>query len=96
LTFPFRSCEAILNLEFAQNFIGEVKSAVLDRFFNMTDKELKDIEKDSISKILRDMKEFLKLGMNEEETDKIVEHTQLAMSLKFLKSEYLEKKLKGI
>ena len=65
----------MLKPEFADDFISRVKKAVLDRFFNMSDRELKDIEKDSISKILKDMKDFLQLSLHEEDTDKVLENT---------------------
>lgn len=62
----------------------------------MTEKELKEIDKESISRVLKELKDFLTLSMNEMETAQFIELNQLNMSFRFLKSTYLEKKLKGL
>ncbi len=62
----------------------------------MTEKELKEIDKESISRVLKELKDFLTLSMNELETAQFIELNQLNMSFRFLKSTYLEKKLKGL
>lgn len=62
----------------------------------MTEKELKEIDKESISRVLKDLKDFLTLSMNDMETAQFIELNQLNMSFRFLKSTYLEKKLKGL
>lgn len=62
----------------------------------MTDKELKEIDKESAGRLITDLKDFLTLSMNDIETAELVETTQLQIALKFLKSTYLEKRLKGI
>ncbi len=62
----------------------------------MTEKELKEIDKESISRVLKELKDFLTLSMNELETAQFIEINQLNMSFRFLKSTYLEKKLKGL
>ena len=62
----------------------------------MTEKELKEIDKESVSRVLKELKDFLTLSMNEMETAEFIEINQLNISLRFIKSTYLEKKLKGI
>jgi ubiquitin carboxyl-terminal hydrolase 9/24 len=62
----------------------------------MTEKEIKEIDKESISMVLKNLKEFLTLALTEQETAKFIEINQLNMSFRFLKSTYLEKKLKGL
>ena len=62
----------------------------------MTEKELKEIDKESIGRVLTDLKDFLTLGLTDTETAEMVESNQLQVSLRFLKSTYLEKRLKGI
>ena len=62
----------------------------------MTEKELKEIDKESVSRVLKDLKDFLTLSMNEMETAQFIEINQLNMSLRFIKSTYLEKRLKGL
>jgi len=62
----------------------------------MTEKELKEIDKEIIGRVLNELKDFLTLYLTEEETAEIVETNQMLVALRFLKSTYLEKRLKGI
>ncbi len=62
----------------------------------MTEKELKEIDKESISRVLAELKDFLTLSMTDSETFQLIEINQLTIALRFLKSTYLEKRLKGI
>lgn len=62
----------------------------------MSEKELKEVDKDVVGRVLMDLKDFLSLAMSEQETYQLVEQTQLFVALRFLKSTYLEKRLKGL
>lgn len=62
----------------------------------MTEKELKEIDKESVTKVLNELRDFFTLSMSEPETAELIEMNQLSMALRFLKSTYLEKRLKGI
>ena len=62
----------------------------------MTEKELKEIDKESISRVLSELKDFPTLSMTDSETFQLIEINQLTIALRFLKSTYLEKRLKGI
>lgn len=62
----------------------------------MSEKELKELDKEVIGKVLNDLKDFLSLGMSNQETSQLIEETQLYVALRFLKSTYLEKRLKGL
>jgi ubiquitin carboxyl-terminal hydrolase 9/24 len=62
----------------------------------MTEKELKEIDKESVTKVLYELRDFFTLSMSEPETAELIEMNQLSMALRFLKSTYLEKRLKGI
>ena len=62
----------------------------------MTEKEIKEIDKESVSLVLKSLKDFYTLALSDQETAKFIEINQLNMSLRFLKSTYLEKKLKGL
>lgn len=62
----------------------------------MTEKELKDIDKESVTLVLLMMKDFFTLSFSDLDTAELIEMNQLHMSLRFLKSTYLEKRLKGI
>jgi hypothetical protein len=62
----------------------------------MSEKELKEIDKESVTRVLNELKDFFTLSMTEVETAEMIEMNQLNISLRFLKSTYLEKRLKGI
>ena len=62
----------------------------------MSEKELKEIDKESVGRVLTEMKDFMTLALSEAETAEIIETNQLLIALRFLKSTYLEKRLKGI
>lgn len=96
LVLPFRQCNSVFDAIFKQGFINEVKDILVHRLKTMTEKELKEIDKESVSYILFAMKEFFTLSMSDVETAELIETTQLNMALRFIKSTYLEKRLKGI
>lgn len=96
MTLPFRNCLEIFSQSFASSFVSSVKDIVISRLRNMSEKELKEIDKETVGRVLYDMKDFLSLAMNEKETAEIIEQNMLITALRFLKSTYLEKRLKGI
>jgi ubiquitin carboxyl-terminal hydrolase 9/24 len=73
-----------------------VKEVVVTRLKNMTEKELKEIDKESVGRVLNDLRDFFYPSMNENETAELIESNYLNIALRFLKSTYLEKRLKGI
>lgn len=62
----------------------------------MSDAEIWDINKDDVSGIINELKQFLMLSMEEEDVYKACEETQLVLSLKFVKSPFMKKKLNGL
>jgi hypothetical protein len=62
----------------------------------MTEKELKEVDKETVTFTLLHLKDFFTLSLSEIETAQLIEMNQLSMALRFLKSNYLEKRLKGI
>jgi len=73
-----------------------VQDLVVNRLMTMTEKNLKDADKDSMAKLISALKQFLQLSYSEKETAKIIETTQLYVSLRFLQCGNLEKRLKGL
>lgn len=96
VVLPFRQCNTVFTQEFAAYFTQKIRDIVQKRLMTMTEKELKEIDKESVSRVLKELKDFLTLSMNEMETAEFIEINQLNISLRFIKSTYLEKKLKGI
>jgi len=96
LTQAFTHLDNVLTEEFSSTFTTSVKNIVLKRLESMTEKDLKDIDKDEIGSLIASLKEFLLLSCSRLEAAEFVEHTSLLMALRFLKSENLEKRLKGL
>ena len=62
----------------------------------MSEKDIKEIDKEVVSKVLTEIKDFLNLHYSEQETSQLIESTQLFVAHRFLKSINLEKRLKGL
>ena len=50
-----------------------IKELVLARLKNMSEKELKEIDKESVGRLLVDLKDFLTLAITESETLEFIE-----------------------
>lgn len=86
----------MLTPEFKHSLCKQVQTLVVNRLTTMTEKNLKDADKDSMQKLISALKQFLQLSYSEKETAKIIETTQLYVSLRFLQCGNLEKRLKGL
>lgn len=62
----------------------------------MRDKEIKELDKDALSTLLNQFRLFLSISKEEKEISELVEQLQLSFATTFLKTTYLEKRLKGI
>jgi len=62
----------------------------------MTERDLKDVDKDEIALLISNMREFLQISVSRTESNQFMEETNLQFALRFLKSENLEKRLKGL
>lgn len=96
MTLPFRACNLIFSEEFSKYFSEAIKDIVCSRLNSMTDKDVKEIDKEIVGRVLSELKDIFTLSMNEVKAAEIIEQNLLNVSLKFLKSSYLEKRLKGI
>ena len=61
----------------------------------MTERDLRDVDKDEIANLVHHMRDFLTIAATHEQAAEFAETTSLLFSLRFLKSENLEKRLKG-
>lgn len=82
--------------QFSAYFVTAVKDIVFHRLRNMSEKELKEIDKEVVGRVLNDLKDFLTLHLSDLETAELIESNQLFIAHRFLKSTYLEKRLRGI
>ena len=62
----------------------------------MTEKDIKEVDKDEIGWVLPRLKEFFRIGMTAMDCSQVAEQSSLYVALRFLKSENLEKRLKGL
>ena len=65
---PFRTCNSLLSEKFSKVFTNYVKDIVNQRLLSMTEKEIKEIDKESVSQVLKSLKDFLTLAFSEQET----------------------------
>jgi hypothetical protein len=54
--------------------VDNVKDIVFSRLKNMSEKELKEIDKESVGRVLNDIKDFLTLHLTENETSELIEN----------------------
>lgn len=96
LTSPFKNCSNILNPEYSKEMAEELQSIIIGRLENMTDEEMKNVDKNMINSIMVDFRDFLCIGLPEEVVDEKLESVKLSLALRFLKSSNMKKRLTGI
>ena len=62
----------------------------------MRDNEIKELDKDIIGGILKSLRSFLSIAKEEEDIAELIEKIQISFAARFLKTTYLEKRLKGV
>ncbi len=96
LTSAFKKLGDVIHPDCAKKFVLAVKDTLFKRLDSIGDRDLKELDKDLIARTLRNMKEFLMLHFEQQEANKMIDTTELLMALRFLKSPYMEKRLKGL
>jgi len=96
LTSPFKNCNKIINPEYAREMTEEIQGLIISRLENMTDEEMKDLDKSTINDLLSEIREFLLIALDENSIDEKLESVKLSMALRFLKSTNMKKRLNGI
>ena len=96
LTAPFLNCGGLMSKSFASSFVQEVQDIVTQRLMGMRDKEIKELDKDSLASVLAAFRPFLQLAKTDSEISELLEQIQLSFATRFLKTTYLEKRLQGI
>ena len=83
--------------EFGLKLTNVIKQQITQRLQSISEAELKNVQKDEVTYMLHNMRSFLEIGgETRDDIYYFIEHTQLAVALRFLKSENLEKRLKGL
>ena len=96
LLAPLKSIKAIAKDEIVKEIVSIGEKAFFQRLQTLDEKEIKDINKESIPVALSLMKGILKLEYSDERASKIIETHEMMLSLKLLQSPFLEKRLNGL
>lgn len=82
--------------ELRAKLLKSLKDAIQKRFNSLTDKEIKDFDKDFASNFINETKTLFLQHFPEETIHQIVETLELELALKYLKSSFFEKRIKGV
>ena len=91
-----RNLVPFLNETLKLDILTFLKNEITKRFINLTEKDIKDIDKEFLIKILSDIKVILWKGFEPEIVFEMIESLELDLAFKFLICPYFEKRLKGI
>jgi hypothetical protein len=93
---PLKGAKHVLNDEVCKKIALAGKDAFIKWIEQLDDKEIKDLNKDLLNSELELIKDFLTLGYSEQEARAIMQNHEMMISLKFLQSGSLEKRLNAI
>ena len=86
----------MLNKPFIQSIFDGYKDAVLSRIQSISVKELKDLDKDIYTSILENVRSLMSVISDDNSSYEFLESMELELALKFIKCEYMERRIKGI
>jgi hypothetical protein len=96
LTKIFNKLKLVLTPAFAEAYSRKIGEVVQRRLVTLSELDVKNCDKVQIDNVIFNLKHMLQLGMTNEERNKIVELTDLQVGLRYLKSQYLEKRIRGL
>jgi len=96
LLAPLKTLRTIVKEEVINEIVEKGEKAFFQRLQNLDEKEIKDIVKDNLAMAMILMKGFLKLKHSEEQASKIIDTHEMMLSLKYLQTPFLEKRLNGL
>ena len=85
-----------LNEDNKGELVKVLRTALEKRFSLLTEKEIKDFDKELASSFINDSKTLFLQYLPEESVHKLLESLELDLALKYLKSPFFEKRLKGV
>jgi len=77
LTQAFTHLDNVFTVDFSKLFSNTVKEQIMNRLDTMTERDLKDVDKDEIQNLIGQMRDFLAISMTRSETAEFVETTML-------------------
>ena len=81
---------------FAHSYIQKIEKNSILRFNKINDKEVKDLDIDTLKRILFELEKLLMLILDEQSVSKLLENMELDLLFKFLESSSFDRKLKAI
>ena len=66
------------------------------RLMGMRDKEIKELDKDTLAGLIASFRTFLRIAKPAAEIAELAEQIELSFATRFLKTTYLEKRLQGL
>lgn len=96
LTSPFLHCAPLMSKPFAKQFVQQVQDIVTQRLMEMRDKEIKELDKDTLAGLIASFRTFLRIAKPAAEIAELAEQIELSFATRFLKTTYLEKRLQGL
>mmetsp|Transcript_4486 Transcript_4486/g.6717 ORF Transcript_4486/g.6717 Transcript_4486/m.6717 type:complete len:127 (-) Transcript_4486:6729-7109(-) len=96
MLLAFTYINKIVKQDFVQSFVSQVLTIITERLLGMTEKETKEFDKDSLLSIFYKLRDFILLSNTDVQAAEMIEKIQINLATKFLRSTYLEKRLKGL
>lgn len=62
LTSPFLHCAPLMSKPFARQFVQQVQDIVTQRLMEMRDKEIKELDKDTLAGLIASFRTFLRIA----------------------------------
>ena len=92
---PFIEVLNIAEKSFVLYFVKEVKAALMDRLDNLTENEIKELDKDILREVIEVLKSYISIT-DPENQYKIAEQYELIIAEKYLRCPFFEKRVRGI
>jgi len=96
LVAPFKSIQPIATEEICERIVKAIKKMLTQRVESLEDRDMKDISKNTIKEFMNLMRKILSSLSNNIEAIKIMQNYEMLLSLKFIRSTSLEKRLNGL
>ena len=92
----FKSLGATLTPEFATQFTSRISNALIKRFATLSENDVKKCDMDQIEMLLTQVNILLNIALDKQDRCKIIETTEIMISLRFLKSSNFERRIRGL
>eukprot|EP00826_Nyctotherus_ovalis_P021903 TRINITY_DN17151_c0_g1_i3.p1 TRINITY_DN17151_c0_g1~~TRINITY_DN17151_c0_g1_i3.p1 ORF type:complete len:250 (+),score=62.47 TRINITY_DN17151_c0_g1_i3:839-1588(+) len=93
---PLKGIKHIAKKEIREEIVEAGKDTFCKWIQLLSDKDIKELSKEKLNRELEQIKDLLLIAYSADETRKIMQNNEMQITLKFLQSESLEKRLNGI